>query len=201
MEIANIVSKDKMDLGPEFKIYETLEEILHPNLPTLIVGCHYAKELVEAELDFLNRKIKDNLFWTFTKKELRKKYFNDLEDFIQYSVEYSVSKLNYIYFDLIQYESSKLKKIIRKLYELTDIISYYHGNMIYIYSGNLIFGIDLELFKYIYIDTKRILNKIKEKSLVFLEGSEILIEYKNYMERLDNRVRFIPFIYSITNHE
>lgn len=201
MEIANIVSKEPMDLGPEFKIYESLDDIVFKNLPTLIVGCNDTKQIFGDNLDFLNRTLGENLFWTFSKKEMRKKYFNDLEDFIQYSFENSVKKLNYVYLDIIQYDAVKLKKIVRKLYELEKVYSFHIENMVYVYSDKLIFGIDLELFKYVNIDYQRVLDKIKRKSRVFLHGKEILIEYKNYMERLDNKVRFIPFIYSITNNE
>lgn len=201
MEIANIISKDQMDLGPEFKIYQSFDDIINPHLPTLIVGCDLTKQLFGDDLNFLERKIDNNLFWTFTKKELRKKYFNDLEDFIQYSYECSVHKLSYIYLDIIQYDSVKIRKIIKKMLSLKEIYTFYIENMIYMYSDKFIFGVDLDLLKYSNVDKLKVLNKIKVISKVFLEGNEILIEYKNYMERLENKVRFIPFIYSISNNE
>lgn len=201
MEIGNIVSKDKIDVGIEFKVYNSFDEIINKDLPTLIVGHGLAKEIIVDELDLLNRKSGDNLFWTFTKKEFRNKYFNDLEDFLQFSYENSVKKISYIYVDLIQFDNTKIRKIVRKILTLKNIYSFYLNKMVFIYSENLIFGIDLELFKYIGVDSNRILDKIKTRSNVFLQGNEILIEYKDYMDRLDGKVYLIPFIYSISNHE
>lgn len=187
-------------MGSEFKIYESLEDVEHKDLPTLIVGCEFTKENF-GKLNFMDRKVADNIFWTFTKKEMRKYYHNDLEDFVQHSFENSVKKLHYIYFDLIQFEKSKIKKITKKLFSLENVYSFHINNMVYIYSENCIFGLDLELFSFVGFKPQRIVEKIKSRSTVFLEGNEILIEYKNYMERLENKAKYIPFIYSISNYE
>lgn len=201
MEIGNIVSKDKMNLGSEFKIVETLDQIVNSNIPTLIVGCEYTRELFTIELNFLNRKINDNLFWTFTKKEVRKVYYNDLEDFIQHCHEQSVKKLHYIYFDLINYSDRKNLKILKNIIKCENPYSFKYNNMIYMYWDKFIVGIDLELVKFFGFDIIKIINKIKNKSKVFLEGPEILIEYKDYLERLGYSPKYVPFIYSISNYD
>ena len=71
--------------------------------------------------------------------------------------------------------------------------------MVYIYGDKLIFGIDLKQLRFIDADINRILLKIKHKCNVFLESNEILIEYKKNVERLEDKVRYIPYLYSI-NH-
>ena len=72
--------------------------------------------------------------------------------------------------------------------------------MLYVYGENLIFGIDLNLLKYIGINPVKVENKIKSISKVFLDDKEIFIEYKSNMERLGNSVKYIPYLYSI-KHE
>ena len=71
--------------------------------------------------------------------------------------------------------------------------------MFYVYSDNLIFGIDLKLLKYIGLNCDKIKEKIKSISNVFLSDNEILIEYKKCVETLNNRVRYIPYLYFIRN--
>ena len=71
--------------------------------------------------------------------------------------------------------------------------------MIYIYGDKLIFGIDLYLIKYMGFDENRVEIKIKNISKEFLEGDEIFILYKDNMERLNNSVKYIPFLCAIKN--
>ena len=71
--------------------------------------------------------------------------------------------------------------------------------MIYLYSDNLIFGIDLKLLKYIGLNVDKIKYKIKSMSNVFLSDDEILIEYKKCVETLNIKVRYIPYLYFVKN--
>ena len=73
--------------------------------------------------------------------------------------------------------------------------------MIYIYSDNFIFGVDLKLLEYIGLNTEKIKSKIISLSPVFLEHSDIFIEYKNIIEEFDNQIRFIPYLYSIKHEQ
>lgn len=199
MGIGNIITLEEINLGSEFKIYNSLTNIENTSLPTLVIGCEFCKSLYGVNLDFNTCNVKDNIYWTFTKKELRKNYFNDLEKFIQLSFEESVKKIKYVYLDLIISNYRTNKKIIKKLISLDKPISYLKGDMIYIYSNNIIFGVDLNLVDMVEYNRNKIIKKIKDKSLVFLEGSEILLEYGEYMERLKNNYKFIPYIYSFVN--
>jgi hypothetical protein len=71
--------------------------------------------------------------------------------------------------------------------------------MLYVYSDNYIFGIDLKLLKYMGLNVDKIKYKIIKLSSVFLSYSTIFIEYKNIIEDLENQVRFLPFLYSVRN--
>lgn len=84
---------------------------------------------------------------------------------------------------------------------MTNIISFVYNDMIYIYGDNFIFGVDLKLMKYIGLNIDKIKTKIKDKSVVFLDNNEILIEYKNYIEELGLQVKYLPFLYYIRNEQ
>lgn len=203
MEIANIVSTSKINVGPEFNVVESMDEIVFTDLPTLIVGYDTTCDIYgEDNLNVLNRKIKKNIFWTFKRNEKRQICDVDIEDFIRYSYKQYIKRLNYVDLDFIQDKPIKTVKIVRKLLSISNPISYEtENNVIYIYSDNIIFGLDLNVFEYIGLDVEKIRKKVKDNSLVYLKGSELLIEYDSHLDRLDNDVKLIPFLYSINPNE
>lgn len=102
---------------------------------------------------------------------------------------------------LTQYNTKKKSflKIVKKIYSSPNKITYQHKDMIYIYSDDFIFGIDLKLLKYLGLNTSKIKDKIINISSVFLRDTDIFIEYKNIIEDMENQVRFLPYLYSIKN--
>jgi len=205
MEIGNIVSKTPIETNVGFNLVESIDDIIE-GIPTLIVGHNIVKEKYGEDLDFMDRVIgdmDDEIFWTFTKEEQRKYHMIDVNTFINYCYQKSVDHINYVFVDPIQFKFTQLKKVIKKIKTIKKPISFYHEekNMIYIYGDNLIFGIDLKLVRFIGIDDNKVKSKINVISTVFLEGSEILIEYKDYLERLGNQAKYIPFLYSMSTYE
>ena len=193
MKIANIVSNTNITLPEHFNIVSSIEDIIS-DLPTLIVGYELTKKLFN-DFDILEREIKANVYWTVKKTEDRDKYQNDIAWF-QYKVYNNLIKdIKYVIVDPIQQNKKTIKKIINKIYSLNNIISYEKNNMIYIYDDRLIFGIDLNLFEYMCINTKRIREKIKKISKFYLDNNETIIEYKEYIVYLDNNIKYIPVIY------
>jgi len=203
MEIANIVSNDSINIGPEFNVVQSMDDIIYKDLPTLVVGydltmLNFNKDLIKI----LDKQINENTFWTLKRNVKRDVYSHDLEIFIRFSYKKYTDKITYIDLDFIQYSKNKIMKIVRKIYSLNNVISYKsNNNVIYLYSGNLIFGIDLNTASFMGLNVDKIEKKIIEKSGVFLQGNEILIEYNNYLERLDNQIKYIPVLYSINPHE
>jgi len=72
--------------------------------------------------------------------------------------------------------------------------------MIYINVDNLIYGIDLNVIDYIGKDRNQLINYLKNNISVLFINNEILIEYKDYMVKLNNNLKYIPYIYSV-EHE
>jgi len=198
--IGNIVSDIDVNVGCEFNYSKSLDGI-DSQLPTLIIGFDLSKELLNS-VDVLNRKVNDSLFWTFTKREYRKLFNNDIEDFTQFCYTTSVNQISYIYIDLLQMKPTTLFKIYRKINSLNNLYSYeYDNKMLYIYSDNLIFGFDLELYTFVGGDVEKVKTKIKDKSLVFLSGNGVYIEYTNYMERLNYEPKYIPYLEYLNKNE
>jgi len=195
MKVANIVSTNKIDVSDEFNVVKTLDETTN-GLPTLIVGYEYVNKHY-PDFDISNFCLGPDLYWTFKRTERRDKFEEDLNRFIKKVYKNLTNDIVYIFVDPIQYKTKTLIKIVRKIYSLKNIISFVNGEMIYLYSGNFIFGIDLKLLKFMSFDIDKIKNKIKSISSDFLDDNKILIEYKKTVDALDNQVRYIPFLYSI----
>lgn len=199
MKIANIVSNNKIDVSEEFNVVQSMDEIIH-GLPTLIVGYEYVNKHY-PDFDILDIRIEHNLYWTFKRTEKRDKFNEDLSWFIRKVYDDLTKEIIYIFVDPLQYQSRTLWKIIRKIYSLKKIITYVHGDMIYLYGDKYLFGVDLKVLSYIGLNTNKLKNKIKSMSAVFLGTDEILIEYKNTVEELGNKVRYIPYLFSIKNEQ
>lgn len=199
MKIANIISQDNIDLPLEFNKIADIENKIN-NLPTLIVGWYNTKALYPNQ-DILNRKINNNTFWMFKKTENRNKYESELIDFIEFSYKELVKDIQYFFIDPLHISLNHIKKILKLFNENNNIISFKYKDMIYLYVNKVIFGIDLRLMKFLTFNIDKLVNKIKNKSTVFLDKTDIIIEYKGYIEKLNDEIKYIPYLYFLNNYE
>lgn len=198
MKIGNILTNSKIVVSTDFNVVSKIDDII-PELPTLIVGFEYVNKNY-PDFNITKIELKPNFYWTFKRTEKRDKYDQDLLWFVTKCYKDLVSKIKYVFVDPIQYNTRDLIKIYKKIKSINRKITYVNGDMIYIYGENLIFGLDLKLFKYVGTDVVSLKKKIKDNSDTFLEKNDILIEYKNTVGSLSNEIKYLPFIYSI-RHE
>jgi hypothetical protein len=199
MTVANIVSKNKINVSEDFNVVQSMDEIIH-GLPTLIVGFDYMDKHY-PDFNILDRKISENLYWTFKKTERRDKHDEDLTWFMVNSYNDLIKDISYVFIDPLQYKTKVLLKILRKINEIKNIVTYVNGDMAYIYGEKYIFGVDLRLLEYVGFKKDKVKRMIKSKSSVFLDQNEILIEYKKYVEDLGLKVRYLPYLFSIKNEQ
>ncbi len=69
--------------------------------------------------------------------------------------------------------------------------------MIYISVDNIILGIDLELISFIGLNRTKLVDKIKSLKNNVLINYQVIIDYKDYLEIMDNQVKLIPYLYSL----
>lgn len=196
MKIGNIVSSSKLDIPEEFNVVKSINDIII-GLPTLIIGWNYVDKNY-PNYDITNIMISENLYWTFKKTEKRDKFEEDLRFFIKKAYNNLILGMSYVFIDPIQYNSSKLIKIIKKI-KNSNNISYCHNNMIYIYTDNIIFGVDLNLMEYIGFNVNKLKNKLMKNSTIFLDKNDIFSEYEKYVLELNNEIKYIPYLYKLNN--
>ena len=108
--------------------------------------------------------------------------------------------INYVYIDIIHDSKKKIKKIINKIYSFKNPKVYVHLNrMIYIYGDNIVFGVDIEILNYIGIDYKKVLDKLSKISNCLFIDEKIFNIYKSIINKINGKVRLIPYIYELEN--
>ena len=197
MFIGNIVTKSIIKSPDKFNVVDSLDKIIE-SLPTLIIGWEIVKE-INPNADFYNRRLSNNIKWTFTLTEKRNLYEEDLYYFIEECHNNLISKVTYKYIDFILTNDDDLAYILKNIKNSEKNIALKNDDMIYIYSSNYLFGIDLNIIDFVGRNRDKLINYLKSFINVFLEDSKILIEYKGYMSALNNQVKYIPYLYSIEN--
>lgn len=197
MKVANIVTTSKINVSDEFNVVNSMNDIIH-GLPTLIVGIDIVIKNY-PDFNILKICVEDNIYWTFKRTEKRDKFDEDLSWFIKKVYEDLMFDIDYVFVDLLQLRPKTIIKIVRKILSLKEAVTFVNKDMVYIYGDRLIFGVDLSLLRYMKINIDKIILKIKSISSVFLDNDKILIEYKKNIESLDNKVRYVPYLYTIRN--
>jgi hypothetical protein len=195
MFVGNIVTHSNINVDKYFKVVNSLDDIID-GLPTLIVGWDIVK-IISPNADFIDKKISENVFWTFKKSERRDIFEDDFYDFTEYCYGLLIKDIKYKFIDLIQLGELELKNTFRFIKKHENVVGYLYNKMLYIFVEKTIYGIDLTLLKYMDYNTDDVLYKIKSYCSVFLDNKEILIEYKDVIDMLNNEVKYIPFLYSI----
>jgi hypothetical protein len=193
--IGNIVTIDNIKVDENFNVVDSFDKIIE-GIPTLVIGIDNATQSY-GDLNYIDRKINDLNYWTFSKKEKRGLSEEDLFYFIENSYKHLTNTIEYIFVDVILFNERKIKKIFDKIKSFDKNISFLTDKMLYIYSDKYIFGFDLRQIKFINGDVDKFIDKIKNTSIDFLSNNEILIEYKNNIGMLDDELKYIPVLYSI----
>ena len=208
IKLGNILSNEQLDNKSDIiNYYSNYNEIRDNMLPTLIIGWNLTKKLFEDKLKnltILNKKLKTNLFWTFSKEEKQIDYDKDLKKFIKLLPFDYINHLKYKPFD----------PIINKLYSIEEIINYifysstrvkrnitsyycYNKDMIYFFYVNTILGFTFESVDFLQINEEKLLNEIKNNSQLFISeenNKELIDSFKKYFDKLDNFPMYVPYL-------
>jgi hypothetical protein len=195
MKVGNIFSRVKISVSDDFNVVNSMDKIID-GLPTLIIGWDYVHKHY-PDYDIFDKKLSNNLYWTYKSVEKRDSFEEDLYYFTQLCYNIIFDKVKYYFIDPFTIKKKTLHKIIRKVSSITNLITYKHDEMLYVYADNFMLGINLEMVDYIGLNKYKLTDKIKQKSYIFLDKDVIFIEYKTRIEKLGNRVKLIPILYSI----
>lgn len=163
--------------------------------PTMIVGVDYAKKLVK-DFSMLHRTSDNGKWWTFAKNDRRQDYERDLARFYSYVITSAVNSVKYYYVNIFKLRRDRIKKLIAIFYDPTLKYVYIYKNMLYLYQGEYVLGVSLNILKYIGINTdKHIKNMQKNKNIkIYFSDKGINDNLKQYAK---NKRYLIPYFFSL----
>jgi hypothetical protein len=185
--VGNIITKENITGVPSnFGIYDIVPTT---EIPNLIIGWELTKTLY-PEASILRKKIKDNLYWTFSPVEKRSVFENDLKKYIDKSYKDYIKKIKFYNIDPIIYKINTIDELLDKLKIVAGGITYLYVNKtVYVYHSFIIYSIDLELLDFIGFDRKIILSTLKEITN-FSDGE--FKNFKNELKYLD--IKYLPYL-------
>jgi len=199
MYIGNIVT-DNIIKDNDFKVCTSID-LIDETLPTLIIGWKLVKEMYGDNVSILHKKINQRTYWTFNKRERKIDFENDLELFKDFCIESFGENIPYVYFDILYGKKSINYRIIRKLLSLKNPITYIDVNgMLYIYSENIIFGIDLNILDFFKGKKDKVIKKLKNIKNNVFANNEIFNSNGDLLIKVKNKKRLIPYITNILNN-
>lgn len=161
-KIANIITDDNINYGKFFNKFNSIEKI-DDNIPNLIVGYEFMKKNY-LKFSVLDRKISNNVFWTFSKNERRCDFLNDLKDFNKYTFEFYSKKIKYVFYNVILSRYSKIKSFLNYINNVKKDVYIDKNGMVYMYDYNdYVIGISIDDCSYFNISYERIIEYIKSK--------------------------------------
>lgn len=185
--VGNIITKESITGIPSnFGIYDLVPTT---EIPNLIIGWELTKTLY-PEASILRKKIKDNLYWTFSPIEKRSVFENDLKKYIDKSYKDYIKKIKFYNIDPIIYKINTIDELLNKLKIVAGGITYLYVNkIVYVYHSFIIYSIDLEQLDFIGFDRKIILSTLKEITN-FSDGE--FKNFKNELKYLD--IKYLPYL-------
>lgn len=199
MYLGRIITKSKNVDTIEF-VDVTNDKSLAKNctIPTLIIGKKNAQELVGKEnVHFLDKKITNNLYWTFAKTEQRNEYENDLKSFNNMLMNNIVNSVQYKYLNIFTEPLGKIKKFIAFMRNSNDKVVYLSSDMMYVYCKKTVYGVSMNDLQYIGITRDKIYRKLKQNQhntiitnnyfltkgiKKYINGSKILVPYIFFLQ-------------------
>lgn len=178
--IANIVSKSKKYKFNEFINAVNTYDDIDVSVPTLIVGTEMAKSINGNKIDYINKKIDNNVFWTFSTVEKRSENEKDVKKFQELIIKELKKTIKYTFFSVLTNEKCKMKRLIRLLLTRTDIFYFFTEKMLYISYDNNVVGISLDECKYIGVSIDKIIKKINKRT-------NNITSFRNFTQKIDGK--------------
>lgn len=197
--IANIVTSSKIDVSCYFFVTSDFS-LIDESIPTLIVGWEKVRSLFPKQ-NILEHKISDTIFWTFSKRERRYQYEQDMSWFINKISEDIINNLNYTFFNYLLSSQSRRDNFIKYINE-TPCSLYYNSRFLYIYviPKSITIGISLNDLSYLGINISNFiqslnksnnnivcdnLNCIDSETFSLIKENTKIIAYLNYLKNCD----------------
>jgi hypothetical protein len=195
--IGNIVTKNKIEVSDFFFITEDINAI-DKTIPTLLVGWAIVKEFY-PEQDILNPHINEMTSWTFSKREKRYRYEEDIEKFMEKCVDKMKENVNYKFFNYLTASPEKRKNFLN-FTNRGGCYIYHNARFLYVYSPNskMTIGLSLTDLKYVGIKIKSFI------SMLNIDGNNAIINNLDFITEqsltlIKDNIKVAAYLYYLKN--
>ena len=198
MYIGRIISnKENIDTLDFVDVTENVGSIDN-FIPTLIIGKKKAEEIYGKEnIKVLDKKITNNVSWTFDKVERRNEYERDLKAFNDSLIKTIKKNIKYEFFNIYIEPISRIKKLISFIKSPKIKYIYIFNDHIYMYYNNIVYGISLSDIQYLGINKNRILRLLNSNnSNIIVENHDFLSKKMSPIIKEDKIL--IPYLYFLS---
>ena len=193
--LANIYTKSKIDIEPFFNIVDDEKKIID-GIPTLIIGWDSVKSLY-GDINILDKKVKDNIYWTFGKRERRNVMEVDVQKFKKKAMSIVSNNVKYKFLNILTAKNDKKKSFYMLLKDTRHKTIFSFNNMLYIYidGTDTVVSISLRDVDYIGGDVKKIFSTLYNNKFVKVANDNDLKDTNAKLFFKDN-IYLIPYIFS-----
>jgi hypothetical protein len=199
MKVGNIVNCNE-EIDERYFNCLSIEEFMadgKSKLPTLIVGWETVKNNF-GEVSILSKMITPatedgygGIFWTFSRKEKRGIYEENLKEFKERCYTDLVKNLKTYNIDPIIYKINDTDELCTRLTKLVGGVGYlFQERIVYIYKDNNIYMVDLELIEFIDFDKTKVIDTLKDHLNVF--GDDFEEGFTEELKHLD--IKYTPYL-------
>lgn len=167
--------------------------------PTLVVGFKLIQLLYGSrnEIDILQKKVNDSLFWEFSYEENRGQHIDGVFEIVfQKILELRFHKINYEVIDPVFCNIRKENEILQQLSNVERV--YLYKDMIYAYNPSKLttYGVDLKVYDFFGFDKLSIMNSILSiaKHRYLDDAGDYFVEYKIQFPYVPNLKRYMVLL-------
>lgn len=132
--VGNIISKEKLT-GISNNFNQITEIPIENQIPTIIIGWELTKTLF-PDTSILSKKIKENIYWTFSPTEKRSVFEDDLKKFIEKSYKDFVKDIKFYDIDPILFKVNNISEYLEKIKIVANGFAYLYVNkIVYVYNN------------------------------------------------------------------
>ena len=190
--IGNILTNSNFEGNRLFNVVDSPKSII-PDIPTLIIGKKNAINMY-PDMNILDWEIADETYWTYSKREKRNKYEENVARFQSESVEKFLKKIKYVFLNVLTATSEDKAEFLSLLDREKNTYIHVANDIIYVYDDikDVVMGVSLRDISYsgknpkaiwsvIYRNPHNIIINVKEllspQTKMLLKGSNYVIPY------------------------
>lgn len=190
MILGNIVTDIEIEDDIFFKKYSFDNMVgMDSSIPTIYIGYYTTKELF-GKLNPIEKVLSDGkMYWTFAKKENDREFNRDMYAFKQYCYKEFSKNIKYCYITPIM-KLTTLKRFMNHISNnLSNIIIVRGGkNMIYMYDGKTIYGVNLEVMKLSGVNIDKLINRLYKGCKHYKDFKDYKLEVRNICTYLNSEM-------------